>query len=418
MKYILASMAAAGLLLSAVSVSQAPSSAAQPTVLVFSKTGGYRHDSIESGIEAIKALGAKNGFKVEASADSNAFTEANLKRYAAVIFVSTTGDILDASQKMDFQRFIQAGGGYVGIHAASDTEYKWPWYGQLVGGYFAGHGAIQEATVVKGAAFGKVQVPDPWKRRDEWYNFRDLADGRTVIFSLDTNTFQGSAHPGNHPIAWYREFDGGRSFYTGMGHTKESFSEPLFLDHMLDGIRYAIGKGKLDYKKARTQRPPDEARFTKTVLASNLYEPIELAFLPNKDIVFIERRGDVKYFNVATGKLSVAGTVNVWTREDSEHGLVGMTADPGFARNNWLYFYHSHPDKSANVLTRIALKNGKLDLASAKEMLEVRDDRDACCHTGGSLAFGPGGNLFIGTGDNTTPFESDGFSPSDDLAGR
>ncbi|MGH7678303.1 MAG: ThuA domain-containing protein [Gemmatimonadaceae bacterium] len=106
-------------------------------VLVFSKTAGYRHASIEPGIAAITRLGGENGFGVDATEDAGAFTDKNLARYQAVVFLSTTGDVLDASQQKSLERYIRAGGGWVGIHAATDTEYEWPWYGRLA--YFSSH---------------------------------------------------------------------------------------------------------------------------------------------------------------------------------------------------------------------------------------------------------------------------------------
>jgi cytochrome c len=216
--------------------------AAEPSVLVFSKTSGFRHDSIRSGLEAIERLGKAHGFRVESTEDAAVFASMDLQRHAAVIFLNTTGDVLDRDQQQSLERYIQSGRGFVGIHSAADTEYDWPWYGRLVGGYFDGHDAIQSATVRRAQSFGSARIPDPWIRRDEWYNYKQLERTVNVIFKLDTATFKGSKHGADHPIAWYREFDGGRSFYTGFGHTLESYSEPAFLAHLLDGIQYAMGK--------------------------------------------------------------------------------------------------------------------------------------------------------------------------------
>lgn len=212
-----------------------------PAVLVFSKTAGYRHDSIRPGIEAIKALGEAHGFKVEATESARPFTNDNLKRFAAVIFLSTTGDVLGPRQQRAFEKYIGDGGGFVGVHAAADTEYNWPWYELLIGTRFDSHGEIQEATVVPTEAFGRASFPSPWTRRDEWYNFTHRPKNVRVVLKLDTDSFKGSKHDDDHPIAWYQEVGRGRAFYTGLGHTKESFSETPFLEHLLDGIRYAMG---------------------------------------------------------------------------------------------------------------------------------------------------------------------------------
>jgi type 1 glutamine amidotransferase len=221
-------------------LSPLPIHADSPAILVFSKTAGFRHASIESGIEAITALGKRNGFAVVATEDSDAFTAANLQRYAAVVFLSTTGEVLDPEQQRAFETYIENGGGFVGIHSAADTEYQWPWYGKLVGAWFDSHGAIQDASVLVAEPFGEAALPTPWIRRDEWYSFERLPQHVSVILRLDTNSFRDSKHAGNHPIAWHHEIGKGHAFYTGLGHTDESYSEPLFLAHLLDGIRYAM----------------------------------------------------------------------------------------------------------------------------------------------------------------------------------
>jgi type 1 glutamine amidotransferase len=222
------------------SMPMANARADESTVLIFSKTTGFRHSSITPGIRAITALGRQNGFETEATEDSTVFAKDNLERYAAVIFLSTTGDVLNQEQQLAFEAYIRAGGGFVGVHSATDTEYEWPWYGELVGAWFDSHGEVQNAAVETIAPFGVAKLPKPWVRRDEWYNFKNVSPHINVILRLDTHSFAGSKHGENHPIAWYHELDNGRAFYTGLGHTDESFSEPLFLAHLLDGIRYSL----------------------------------------------------------------------------------------------------------------------------------------------------------------------------------
>ncbi|MFE6648665.1 ThuA domain-containing protein [Nocardioides sp. NPDC057772] len=215
-------------------------------VLVFSKTAGFRHGSIPYGIAAIEKLGVENGFTVTATEDAAVFNDTDLAAYAAVVWLSTTGNVLDAGQQAAFERYIQGGGGYVGIHAASDTEYDWPWYGGLVGAYFAGHPAQQTATVKVRAhnTAATAELPKRWTRWDEWYSFRGRpADSVRILADLDERSY----NPGRfamgepHPIAWCHEYDGGRAFYTGMGHTNESFTEPEFLSHVLGGIQMVAG---------------------------------------------------------------------------------------------------------------------------------------------------------------------------------
>lgn len=227
-------------------------------LLVFSKTAGYRHASIPTGKKALMKLGAENGFRVDTTENAAYFTEDSLKNYDAVIFLSTTEDVLNPSQQADFERYIQAGGSYVGIHAASDTEYEWPWYGKLVGGYFKSHPKQQDAVihVVDKKHPSTKHLPDDWKCFDEWYNYKNLNPDIHVLCELDESTYEGGENGDFHPIAWYHEFDGGRAFYTGRGHTDESFAEPLFLQHILGGIQWAVGdrNKQLDYSKATTQR--------------------------------------------------------------------------------------------------------------------------------------------------------------------
>ncbi|WP_372457206.1 ThuA domain-containing protein [Streptomyces purpurogeneiscleroticus] len=218
-------------------------------VLVFSKTAGFRHDSIPQGIATVKDLGSEHGFAVDATEDAGAFTEANLARYDAVVFLSTTGDVLDAAQQTAFEKYIGQGGGYVGVHAAADTEYDWPFYGGLAGAYFQSHPAIQPATVrVEDRAHpATAHLAAAWDRTDEWYNYRTNPRERAhVLASLDESTYTGGTMGGDHPLAWCQEYRGGRAFYTGAGHTKESYAEPAFRTHLLGGIQYATGRAQAD----------------------------------------------------------------------------------------------------------------------------------------------------------------------------
>ena len=214
-------------------------------VLVFSKTAGYYHESIPAGQQAIFDLGEKHGFSVDTTKDATFFAAGKLNNYAAVVFLNTTLDVLDSAQQVVFEKYIRSGGGFVGIHSAADTEYDWPWYGKLVGGYFNGHPpGTSEATirVVDKNHPATSHLPDEWVRTDEWYNFRDLNPATHVLCHIDESTYAGGTHGDPHPMAWYHEFDGGRAFYTAFGHTPESFAEPLFREHLWGGIRWAAGQ--------------------------------------------------------------------------------------------------------------------------------------------------------------------------------
>ncbi|MEV0231802.1 ThuA domain-containing protein [Nonomuraea sp. NPDC050786] len=218
-----------------------PAQAAAFKVLVFSKTAGFRHDSIPNGIQAIRDLGAANDFAVDATEDSNAFSTANLAQYKAVVFLSTTGDVLNDTQQAAFQTYVDGGGGYVGVHSAADTEYNWPYYGQLMGAWFNNHPAIQQATVrtEDRANAATAHLGATWSRTDEWYNYRtNPRPNVRVLQSLDEGSYSGG-NMGDHPITWCHPQSSGRAFYTGLGHTQESYADPNFRTLLLGGIRYA-----------------------------------------------------------------------------------------------------------------------------------------------------------------------------------
>ncbi|HEX8657291.1 MAG TPA: ThuA domain-containing protein, partial [Hymenobacter sp.] len=165
-------------------------------------------------------------------------------KYRAVVFLSTTGDVLNAEQQLAFEQYLGLGRGFVGIHSATDTEYDWLWYNGLVGAYFNGHPAVQQATinVVDNTHLSTKFLPARWVRTDEWYNFRSFAPDLRVLATLDETTYSGGTNGPEHPIAWYHAYGGGRAFYTAGGHTDDSYREPLFLQHLLGGIQYAMGQ--------------------------------------------------------------------------------------------------------------------------------------------------------------------------------
>jgi type 1 glutamine amidotransferase len=216
-------------------------------VLVFSRTAGFRHDSIPAALVALERLASTEGFTVVATEDPAVFTAANLDRFDAVMWLSTTGDVLDGAQQSAFEQYLRGGGGYVGVHSAADTEYDWPWYGGLVGAYFRSHPAVQPAIVrIEDAGHPSTAgLPSSWSRSDEWYDFRiNPRPSVHVLATVDESTYDGGTMGGDHPLAWCHEYDGGRAWYTGMGHTADSYSDSAFLRHLLGGIRYAaLGDG-------------------------------------------------------------------------------------------------------------------------------------------------------------------------------
>ena len=218
-------------------------------ILVFSKTGAFRHASIPDALIALHKLAESQHVTIDMTENPSAFTNVNLSHYNAVVFLLTTGSILNASQKAAFERYIRHGGGYAGVHSASDTEYGWSWYGQLVGAYFDrvhGHSRVVQASVhvLDSTHPSTRMLPTVWVRTDEWYNFASNPRSMVhVLLTVDEKTYVGGVMGADHPIAWYHAFDGGRSWYTAMGHTSESYKEPLFLAHLWGGILYAAGIG-------------------------------------------------------------------------------------------------------------------------------------------------------------------------------
>jgi type 1 glutamine amidotransferase len=255
-------------------------------LLVLTETAGFRHSSIGPGAQMLEDLAENEqlssvDFTVTTLANSmgegpapgaptvnlfvtsvnpshqianvvgpSVFTDEGLAGYDVVVFVSTTGDFLTADEQAAFERFIQRGGGYVGIHAAADAEYEWPWYRDLVGGSFRGHPAIQEAAVaIEDATHASTaHLPSRWTRSDEWYSYqqnpRDYPChtgggqcGVHVLASLDETSYAvGNLAMGDHPITWCNEWDGGRAWYTGLGHTDASYTEPAFVQSVLGGL--------------------------------------------------------------------------------------------------------------------------------------------------------------------------------------
>ena len=247
--------------------------AAEPNrALIFSKTAGFRHgDSIPLGNKMLEAQFKSLGLEVDFSEDAAVFTPENLARYRAIAFMSTTGDIMSnpvakgvtqtpeekaaavkvaEARRLAFQNWLEGGGAFLGIHAASDAggdiQSRWPWYAKMIGGLFAGHPAQQIAVLhpVDKESLATAHLAADWKRKDEWYNFKNLQEENHVLLVIDETTYKGgNTKPGEtHPMAWQKDVGKGRMFYTALGHVKESFTEAEFTKHVLGGMLWTLRK--------------------------------------------------------------------------------------------------------------------------------------------------------------------------------
>lgn len=208
-------------------------------VLVYTRTTGYRHESIPAGVAALRRI---DGLSVDATEDPGVFTADRLAGYRAVVWLSTTGEVLSGPQRDAFAGWVAAGGGWVGVHSAADTERDWPWYGRLVGAWFAGHPPVQPGTVTVADADhpATAHLPARWARTDEWYDYTAVPPpGVRVLLRLDEGSYAGGRMGADHPIAWCHTLAGGRAFYTGGGHTTASYAEPAFVRHLHAGVRWA-----------------------------------------------------------------------------------------------------------------------------------------------------------------------------------
>jgi cytochrome c len=304
-----------------------------PHVLVFSKTKGYRHESISKGRLALQQLGRANGFEVDTTENADMFNEHDLKKYAAVVFLCTTGDVLDYKQEIAFERFIQSGGGFAGIHSATETEFDWGWFRDLAGANSDDQPEAQVSAinVVGNTHSSTKDLPSTWNTTDKWYHHKNLGNEVTPLLIVEEKASAGGTMTNDQSIAWYHEFDGGRAFCTGLGHAESSYTDSLFLKHVLGGIEYAIGNNKLDYSKAKSAYPPDESKFEKTVLSKGeFYEPTEMTILPNLDILIVQRRGEILLYKNETKKIKRAGFLDVYFKTkhtpdvNAEEGLLGV----------------------------------------------------------------------------------------------
>jgi len=413
-------------------------------VLVFHKTDGERRASIKDGIATIRDLASANGFQVTATQDSAAFTADNLARFRAVVFLNTTGNVLNTAQEGAFEGFIRAGGGYVGVHAAAETEPDWPFYQALVGTKVAGVASTGTGNVaIADRAHPATEtVPRTLTLTEEWYNFAANVRGKQhVLGTVDEKSFSGGTMGFDHPVTWCQDHVGGRSFYTGLGHSIESYRNNNVRKHLLGGIEWAAGVVEGDCGATVL------GNYEKVTLNDEPGEPMSLAVLPDGRVLHNTRGGEVRLYDPANGASPVITTIPVYSHD--EDGLQTISIDPDFATNKWVYVFYSprlntpvddpstpgvnegdaplsstdptvwEKFKGYNQLSRVKFVESPtphLDMDTEQQILRVPVDRGICCHVAGKVKFDGKGNLFLITGDDTNAGGSDGFTPINDAA--
>ena len=236
---------------------QAAVDAAQPKILVYTRNftpdgKGYVHDNIAASVAAIRKMGAEAGFAVDASDDPAVFTSQNLKQYRALVFSNSNNEAFqNAQQREAFKKYIQGGGGFVGIHSASGSEREWDYYWTVLGGRFLRHPKMQTFTVrVKDSKHPSTKkLPATFDWTDECYYTEKLSPQMHVLLVTDPAKIDDpkkAEYPGDRfgdslPLAWYQQVDGGREFYPALGHKIEHYSDPILYQHILGGIQWAMG---------------------------------------------------------------------------------------------------------------------------------------------------------------------------------
>ncbi len=392
--------------------------------LLFTKTaaGAYRHASIPAGVAMFKQMAADHGFTLVHTENPAVFNDAELATFDVVIMFQTSGMVWDTdAQRAAVQDYVRGGGGIVAVHNATDMniEAEFPWWDEVVmaGAHMTAHSATVpgRAKVADRVHPSTAGLPERWQRTEEWYNFDKNSRGKVhVLVTADETSYDaGSSKMGHdHPISWCRAAEGGRVWATAMGHEASAYSEPLFRQHVTGGVEWAAGSQPGDCGGTVWNR------YQKVTLDSAPDEPMQLDVARDGRVFYIQRGGQLKVISTS-GAISTAGTLNVY--KGGEDGLVGLALDPAFASNRRLYLAYS-PAGAAEVtrVSRFTLSGNTLDLGSEQRLLDIPAyrDSDEPGHTGGGLAFGPGGNLYIGVGDDVNPFASDGYAPIDERPGR
>ncbi|WP_277681545.1 ThuA domain-containing protein, partial [Saccharomonospora azurea] len=391
--------------------------------LLFTKTEGYRHDSIPAGIEMFENLAEENDFTFDHTEDSSVFNDTDLGQYDVIIMFQTSGMVWENdAQREAMQNYVESGGGIAAIHNATDMgiENDFPYWDDLVnaGAHMPSHspGVLDGTAKVTDHQHPSTEgLPANWDRAEEWYNFDKSMRGEVhVLVSADESTYDPGpdAMGADHPISWCRDVGLARVWATAMGHDTAAYSEDLFVQHILGGVRTAARTVEADCSATV------DSAFEKVGLDTNTQAPTAMDITPDGRVFYTEILGRVMMYDPETGSTSTALDLPVYS--GGEDGLVGLTVDPDFADNGWVYLYYSPPgDEEINRVSRFTVEGDTISLDSEVPILDIPASRRAePGHTGGYLTFGPDGNLYIGVGDDTNPFESGGYSPIDEREGR
>jgi PKD repeat protein/type 1 glutamine amidotransferase len=436
----------------AVGTGSAPAAAQEPAseegmqfrVLVFTKAAAGAHASTPAGVAAIERLGRDLRFTVQVTNDASKFDAAHLKQFRTVVFLNTSGDVLNAAQQGAFEEYYRDGGGFVGVHSAIETEPDWSFLTDILGTRAAGASAVTPAVIKVADRVHPASetLPEYWNRTDQWYNFTANVRGFShVLATVDETTYSGGTMGFDHPITWCKDYQGGRSFYTALGDTPASFATADLRAHLGGAIQWSAGVTDGDcgatvlanYQMDFIAAPP------------NVNEPIGFDVLPDGRVVQTDRRGGVRLHDPATNTTHLLAQVPVYMA--SEDGMYGPAVDNDFATNKWVYLYYSpltqeapfpETTPTANApntgvdpsvwdpwlgyfqLSRFKFVDGPaptLDLASEQRILKVPVNRGACCHVAGDIDFDSHNNLWMVTGDDTPAGggNSGGFSPHNDM---
>ena len=441
-----------------------PDHANRPEYRVYVFTRGAPTALSNAAVKAIRELGQDNGFTVQSNGDPTQFTEENLARFRAVVLLADAGNALNASQQAAFEAYYGNGGGVLAIHSAIETEPGWSFLSDVLGARSSGRTGAQAGTVkvadrVHEASAG---LPEYWTRTETWYNFDANVRGFSHVLATVTEAPFDQQPPGlvtgidggtmgfDHPIAWCKDYQGGRSFYTGIGGTAATFNDASYRSHLLGAIRWVAGVTDPVYSDCGATVL---ANFEQTVLSAppNLSEPIGFDVLPDGRVVQTDRRGGVRLHDPAANTTHLIADIPVYMA--SEDGMYGPAVDNDFATNQWIYLFYSPlemtndpgddvvypattptnnaPNTGADPsvwdpwigyfqLSRFKFVDGatpSLDLASEQKILKVTVNRGACCHVAGDIVFDSQNNLWLVTGDDTPAGggNSGGFSPHNDM---